>query len=345
MVSKLIFLLMTGALYHCASPQSSQSLQSEEIPPRYAQSALAMVVPAYETLLKNLPQVMTSKVLPHETKTIRKELLAVRELLDLFMFAYPEQVAGSIKKDPLLELRGSLDEGYEAIGEFKDLFDAQGLILEDIKDLDSIEYDQAKVDKRRKVLLKWHNDFLAADEVTFYRSYLSNPSSSSVFERAKIDLPRFLWGATEVRPNIHSPSQHIFRALMIQLLGSSVEVTKAVFSIKNLTKDLESEERFHDFRKQLRVALKLPSYFDNLPSFSDAQRESLATELSQLVENFGQINDLLVAYHLAEKEGENKRAEKLTQIIDKLWDDLRDDPRASETKKQLKTYKKYFVQS
>ena len=92
--------------------------------PSYGELAAQKLCDPLDEIHRGLTNFTTS-TLPHEAKDLRKLLGKFRNRLDLFAFAYP---TGS-GKDPFLKLRDDLDKGYERMGEFKDLFDAQRLEL------------------------------------------------------------------------------------------------------------------------------------------------------------------------------------------------------------------------
>ena len=58
---------------------------------------------------------LNQNILPHEVKSLRKEIGTSRYYLDLFIYAYP--CIGN--KDLLKNLRKHLDEGYTIFGNFK----------------------------------------------------------------------------------------------------------------------------------------------------------------------------------------------------------------------------------
>ena len=102
---------------------------------------------------------LSPRTLPTGVKPMRISLLRTRELIDLFIFAYPNHDPRSIvgsnhlslsglehhdNDDLLTALRRDLDQGYEALGLFQDLAHAQ------------VEYNERDLKAYRKICLSWN---------------------------------------------------------------------------------------------------------------------------------------------------------------------------------------------
>ncbi len=124
----------------------------------YSEAAQQLIPISFEQMVPHLRSI-GSKTLPHQVKKpldLRKEVLKIRDYLDIFAYAMPE--AKIDKKDAFERLRRDLDVGYEVLGAYKDLFDIQGK-----SELD-IDYDKQDVKKRREDLLQWRDQFLARED-------------------------------------------------------------------------------------------------------------------------------------------------------------------------------------
>ena len=89
--------------------------------------ARAKLLPLMDCVIEE-SSILTENAQPHDprVKAYRKKLAALRFHLDLLAPVYPADGANG---DQWSQIRELLDSGYEAIGSFKDRFDAQGLQL------------------------------------------------------------------------------------------------------------------------------------------------------------------------------------------------------------------------
>ncbi len=118
------------ALAFATAPVHAQSTPDPDYLERlsYGELAAHFIAPLYHELIVDLSAIGPD-TLPHETKQIRKNIGALREYIDVFVFAYPDARG----RDPWEDVREELDEGYETIGAFKDLFDSTGIPIEEIQ--------------------------------------------------------------------------------------------------------------------------------------------------------------------------------------------------------------------
>lgn len=289
----------------------------------YAKLAEAHVIKAFDVVVSDL-ETLSPESLPHETKTLRKRIGALRELIDIFAFAYPLEQG----KDPWRELRKTLDTGYETAGVFKDLFDAQGKEVTAAAELDiaaywqpEVTYPERELKERRKNLLKWTAGFLDAGKLKGARDYLSKPSSELTV-RDEDKQSRFYWAGARLKPRADLSGIENIRRLASGLLDKAKDDERAVLKVKNL-KTLDDEVQFHDFRKRIRSVVKISVVFPEVFPDSPVVKDDLGT-LAELVERYGAINDLIVARHDAHKEGLDKKEEALDETLNDDWDDAKE---------------------
>ncbi len=122
----------------------------------YGQLAAARVMPLLDEVVTGL-EIFDEDIQPHEAKALRKTIGRLRDMVDIFVYAYPDD-DGDLWQD----IRESLDDGYESMGEFKDLFDVQGV------EADEAEYDEDEVAELREVVLDWKRDFMDPDTQRVY---------------------------------------------------------------------------------------------------------------------------------------------------------------------------------
>src|SRR5262249_50533260 len=95
-------------------------------PGSFADLARSTTAPLFTALTSNLGRISDS-AMPHDAtlKALRKDMQRLRDHLDVFAFAYGKGADEKVWDG----LRKKLDQGYEQLGHFKDLFDSQGLTL------------------------------------------------------------------------------------------------------------------------------------------------------------------------------------------------------------------------
>ncbi len=270
----------------------------------------------------------TTSTLPHEAKDLRKQLGKFRNRLDLFAFAYPTGPG----KDPFVKLRDDLDKGYERMGEFKDLFDAQRLDLAvfDAKKQEwskgirpaAVTYaDAAKVQSRREKVLKWQAKFLEPERLAAYRAYICAPDLQAFHPRPAKDLSRFFWGSEAglvPRPELSGVDN--FRWLAAEMLTRALKDYPAIQELRDL--EGETAETFHDFRKRVRAVVKITEDIELLPK-ENSRAEKLHKLMDDLDDSYGKVNNQIVELALAVEEGNSAKAAKLRAEIASDWTRLR----------------------
>jgi hypothetical protein len=260
----------------------------------------------YQELLIDL-QSFTLETPWQETKKLRKDIGNFKLLLDTFVFVLDDKGLGG--DDSWEKLRSDLDEGYEVYGNYKDLYDTAQTTEGEI--------DSEEKEELGELAMEWTEDYLKFESEKDVFQYLADTQVDFV-KRKKKNLPKYLWKKTRSKPKKYLSGVDNLRLLISNLCWQGNEDLKELYDVKDLT-DYESEETFHDWRKSLRNVLKLVSFFPKLNSF--VNNDKLYLERLDLgIDKFGDINDLLVAYHKAEKEKEKK---KLKKEIKREWKTLK----------------------
>jgi hypothetical protein len=241
-------------------------------------------------------------------KKLRKDIGNLKLLLDVFVYVYPKKGLG--EKDSWEFLREELDKGYEVFGNYKDVYDTAQTTGEEI--------DQEEKERLYKKAQEWNDDFRLMLEEKSVLDYL-NESSDKFTKRKNKDLPKYLWRRLDFSPQENFTGVENIRVLLEGLLELGREDLKELNDIKNLTK-YENEETFHDWRKGLRNVLKLNDFFPAVRFYFSNFNTDLAT-LDLAIDKFGDLNDLLVAYH---KEDNNKDKKKYKKQINENWDELKE---------------------
>lgn len=331
--SRLSFFMLSLILLSCMHRKSSDSTSSsvdadEQL--SYGQLAEVRIGPAYQQILESLKS-LTPRTRPEEAKTLRKNLGQVRQYFDLFAFAYPNDK----DQDVWVELRNDLDEGYEQIGFFKDLYDIQNLAPGETP-----KYDEEELKKSRETCLKWNDKFQKHQKQFNYQDYIDHPSYTEIFLRKGDALSKFYWGEVKTRPDANLNGMANLRNLVRELLKLASDDFNTVIELKDLL-DHNEVETFHDFRKRIRSMTSAIQLFPTIVS-SNPRSTEILTQLIALVETYGSIHDLIISYEKAKDKNNDKKAKKIAEEIDEAWSKSKKEQKNSRIDRVLKEYRDFI---
>lgn len=288
MRSVILLFLLTFSVSASASAFSSS----------YSELAKEFVAKQYELVMAN-SQILTAKATPKEAKAIRKDIGKLKIYIDVFQYAY----SPASDRDILMEMREQLDEGYEVVGQFKDLYDT----------MDADEISDELLSQRRQKAIAWKNDFQNKAEIYDYKTFINFPLKGEVYKRANVDLPKFFWKIVKFPENKIDDGQAVLSHLLNGMLEKSVERYKLVMDFESLFVH-KDEEAFHDFRKLVRAHLKLTTVFFQSEVSEGAVHFDSYKILEMMVDKFGEINDNLVSLHHAKSKKKKKKLKKKIRI-------------------------------
>jgi hypothetical protein len=215
-----------------------------------------------------------------DQSNLRKRLLDLRLMMDFNAFAY--------EADEIDRWRGLVDEAYEAVGQYKDLYE--------INQSFGLPIDQNEQDRRFNEMLNAVAHFRQADNREKLEKAFGKSEKSPV-GLASEDRPR-LWRMARIEPSEGLDSAgnaaRLGRAVLLGLRADGLLVGD-IF-------DRVQEERFHDVRKALRSILVLS---DTFPALSDSVA-GVREPLADLVKAYGKANEQIIAYHLAHELGQDQ---------------------------------------
>jgi hypothetical protein len=242
-------------------------------------------------------------VTPEQLKSsnLRKRLLDLRLMMDFNAYIYDPERLGP--------MRDQVDEAYEKIGLYKDLYDQSQLTGEPI---DPDEQKQRAHDMNNA--LEWIRSEQQRDALL---AVIKRPEHK-VLDFTEKEQPR-LWRIADVSPTAEKSSLAMAALLAGNALSHLLDDGLLVDDIL----DPDQEARFHDVRKALRSVLVLIDMFPTAEDVVGDAREPLA----KLVDAYGDVNDASIAYHEAEDAHrdtealrndlvkEYKKAQKLAQEL------------------------------
>jgi hypothetical protein len=250
---------------------------------RSYQKAAPDMLQTYAAIVYDEVRKLPAHPRPEQMKAseLRKRLLDLRLMLDFNAFLY--------EPDRLEQMRDQVDAAYEAIGQFKDLFDQSELTGDPI---DATE--EATRGAAMMASLEWlKND----EQRQVFLAFLKAPSGE-IHDLKKKDQPK-LWRVADVTPRADQS------ALAIAALVGGNGLTNLQHDglLVDDILDADQEADFHDVRKALRSILVLIDMFPTAEDVVGDKREPLA----KLVDAFGDVNDASIAYHDAQATGRDVR--------------------------------------
>lgn len=281
-----ILALLASGLTAPAGAAQAQSIGPEGTPQvdasterlDYSDAATPHLLTQYEWVFSELDKFPDDPT-PEQTKKsdLRKRLLDLRLLMDLYAFAFDQ--------NDFNDYRDVVDNAYERVGEFKDLFDAQ--------DINKLPINLGFQEERRIAmdasLVQLRDPGYRDGLRNFFHQQFGRPHHLDEFEKPRI------WQAAMAEPNTR-----IDAAGNAAMLGN--------FTVRNLAEqgmliddimEPSQEAHMHDVRKALRSVETIVDMFPSLTAAVGDAREPL----DGLVSDFGKVNDQIVALRLEEAQG------------------------------------------
>jgi hypothetical protein len=256
------------------------------------------------------------ETLPHQAKDLRKQILLLRDILDIYSHNFSHEL------DLWDRIRDELDDGYTVVGAYKDLYDA-GTQVEDADSSEEPEYkDTKELKKRRKSVLKWKDDFEDDEGIAFQlNSLLSSirPLNQNNI-KANSKYSDFFWGGVSVKPDPQATPAENAKTLLKAQFDVVAEEHEEVLEVDDLSK-LKNEEIFHDHRKRIRTLVKICNLVAKFGSPICNERSLKFT--AETVSAMGRIEDLVTAGRLQEESGSEKRADKVFAKANKEFSKLK----------------------
>jgi len=152
----------------------------------YGELALATTIPNWRTLQKIVP-LLTPSLQPDDPliKSIRAAVGNVRNLVDIFVYAYPIVQIGKVT-DVIVALINDVQTGWTYLGAYHDL--------------KNVNYTEPTRRSRMNDVQNWLNRFKANTANLNYNFQLANVSKSEFFERPKDEVSYLYWGWSGLTP-------------------------------------------------------------------------------------------------------------------------------------------------
>lgn len=222
---------------------------------------------------------LPADVTPEQMKSsdLRKRLLDLRLMMDFNAYIYDPENLGP--------LRDQVDEAYEKVGLYKDLYDQSKLTGEPI---------DPDAQKERKHDMDDALEWLRSEKSRNAFADMIRRPERKVLDFTSKEQPR-LWRIADVSPSADKSSLAMAALLSGNALSNLLRDGLLVDDIL----DPDQEADFHDVRKALRSVLVLIDMFPTAQDVIGDAREPLA----KLVDAYGDVNDASIAYHDAQDAG------------------------------------------
>jgi|GEM_PF-996495 len=255
--------------------------------------------------------------LPHEAKELRKQIVRLRDLLDVF----PHNFAHELKLWD--DVRDGLDDGYTVVGDYKDLFDTNPKAVRELEAGAQPEYkDKKNLNERRTKVLKWKSEYFTeggvSDQVLLLFTDIRELDASNVINPKKYSS--FFWGGVSVQPIATAKPAENARRLIDAQAALATREHPSVLDIKDPTTH-KNELLFHDHRKRLRTISKVCNIANALTA--ESCNSAAMKDIDALVVDLGEIEDLIITGRHLEDDGEKKKAEEAYGDAQKKFNKLK----------------------
>jgi len=226
-------------------------------------------------------------------KPCRGSLRDIRNCLDIFVYAYPtESSSWSKDKDPFIEVRGDLDDGYTLIGDFRDL--------------SFVNASKKDIDAERDLVLQWRDEYLQHEHDHDYSKYVSQPSAHKLHDRSSKVLSQFFWADAGITPLANLSGMQNLARLPRGVLTLAVQRYPVVYNL-TLQPPLDPNQQvtLHEYRKLDRALLAVNSLFWLFRN-SSAVDQAIET-LDDLYDNFGDEEDKISVYNYYLQHGSHSQ--------------------------------------
>ncbi len=322
-MKKLLLLLSMLTLWSSVAVADLPDVDNKDLKDlKYGKLAKEVVYPLFKDLVDELED-FDRDTLPHEAKGLRKQLGNFRGYIDLFVYAYEDQ-------NELVKLRDDLDQGYEYMGDFKDLFDIQGVSADDA------DYDDDEVKDANKLVRRWLDDFLKNSNLRDLKDLLRNPNNRIV-DVDKDELSRFYWGGVDKKPLNRLKGIENISRLAKELLKLAEDDYEGVQDVEDIV-DHDDAEAFHDFRKRVRSVLKIVGYFPHIVDDRRNKVEDAYDTLVTLVSKYGEVNDRITAYYKYQRQGKNRKARRAKNDAEELFEELNEWQERKDIDEEVETF-------
>jgi len=249
---------------------------------------------------------------PTSVKALRSALGSMRDILDVFVYAYPPKFStgdDKSKGDAWVKVRECVDDGYTEIGDFKDLADS------------GVNYTQKQEDKRRNVCLDWKADYVSHAQE--YNSYILNASVTQLYNRDKSVLSPYFWANTPYKPSLKLTGVQNVALLAKGLVSEAIDGMSEWENLTDITGS-KKQLKFHDYRKLIRGTYAVATFTSDVyitnPNCSISRSQQTVNTFYSMI---GKVHDNIVAYDYNKENDHSKKAKASKKLVESMWESLK----------------------
>jgi hypothetical protein len=266
-----------GVAAQTLGPEGTPQIDASTEKLSYTDAAVPHMLTQYEFVFSELDH-LADDPSAEDTKSseLRKRLLDLRLLMDLYAFAFDEQDYNFH--------RDIVDEAYERTGEYKDLFDAQSIDKQPINE----EFAAVRLDAMKQALAPLRSGGYRDELRAFFHQHFDRPHHLRPDEKPTI------WAIAMAEPNTRDDA-----AGNVAMIGNFIlrNLADQGMTVDDIL-DPNQEAQFHAVRKAVRSVEVLVDMFPSLTAAVGEAREPL----DDLVGDFGKVNDQIIALRLEEAQ-------------------------------------------
>jgi len=271
----------------------------------YGELALKVVHPAFLKAVHGIP-ILKKGIKPDDVHTFRKDLLATRNLLDIFAYAYPI-VKLHEAKDVFQLVRLDVSEGYVWVGRFQDL--------------KTVNYTQKDYDERLDKCIKWGQAFVGNIKTYDMERFVQQPSNKAIHIRPKSELSDLFWGIVKEVPLVDKTGLQNVGILAKGMVKEALDFYDRTIHLEEIWLKKYHEE-FHGYRKLLRSIEDVANAFPNVFKGRDVKKDMDLVD--KAYGTFGKLNDIITEYQYYVDHNDAKKAEEKKKEVVVKWKSLRD---------------------
>lgn len=250
----------------------------------------------YSTFVGNLGS-LTSNVKPGDLGNLRKSIISTRSFLDVFVYAYNNDITDIFKI-----LRKELNKLYTDIGNFDDL--------------QHVNYSPSDAKRLLEICLKDKDKFNKGNKEYNYESYVKNPNLIKLYDRPKSELSIDFWGNITYTPEESYSGLQNLGLLVKGQLENLIDTYHAFINLTDIY-DPKTHDQFHAYRKLLRGFNFITSYFNVFNKTVEG-----FTITKEAYSKIGKINDEINEYEYYTKKGNEDKANKIKSQLISDWKGL-----------------------
>jgi len=270
----------------------------------YGELCLATTIPNWDAFLKIVPQLIPSLQPDSLTvKAIRTAVGNVRNLVDIFIYAYPIVRVGMVA-DVVLVLVNDVQTGWSQIGAYHDL--------------SNVNYTEAERQSAMATLQKWLAHFKQNFADLKYDAFVRSASKDQFYDRPHSEISYLYWGWSTMTPRKNDTGLENIAVLLDGMWQVEQQNFHVIINLPDMWNNVSQENFFHNFRKIIRSAIYAINLFPQAYAVNYTKHLDIADEGHDII---GEMKDYLQNYYFYKQHGNEKAAEEERKEGTEFWNE------------------------